>query len=207
MARRLILLFAALLTLLAGAPAHAPADPAAGAQNCARAFLSAAPTHARAIADQSSCKRPGSIARSARIASGCWVAAKGGTLAEDGAAALPGRAGVELGGRLSHDEQAALTEEHGVEFAQVYKAGSGPNGAGGKYYLYSGEARSVSVPVGPDIRLISHTHPGGTPFASGADMNLLDVLGRVGSPQRSSQIVLPGGRAFRFGGSHGRSGG
>jgi hypothetical protein len=46
MARRLLILFTALLALLsiapAAAPGAAPADPASGVQDCARAFLSAA---------------------------------------------------------------------------------------------------------------------------------------------------------------------
>ena len=72
MPRRLLLLFAALLALLAGAPATAlaaaPADPAPGAQNCARAFPSAAQHHAPAITGESACTRPGSVTPGARTA-------------------------------------------------------------------------------------------------------------------------------------------
>jgi hypothetical protein len=95
---------------------------------------------------------------------------------------------------------AALSQEHGVEFAQVYRAGPGRNGGGGTYWLHSGEPRSVNVPIEPDVRLISHTHPGGTAVASPADMRVIRALGAAGSPQRSSQIILPSGETFRFGG-------
>jgi hypothetical protein len=140
-------------------------------------------------------------------AAGSATAAEGaGVLAEGADFGLPGGAGTAIPGRLSGPEMAALSDKYGVEFAQVYRTGDGPGGAGGQYYLYSGEARSVRVPVGDDVRLISHTHPGGTAYASSADMRLLDVLQSTGSPQQSSEIVLPSGQTFRFGGAYGRSG-
>lgn len=43
-----------------------------------------------------------------------------------------------------------LTNKHAVEFAVTYKYGAGPNGAGGQYYLFSGDAGSVSVPLEAD---------------------------------------------------------
>jgi hypothetical protein len=79
MARRL-LLFAALLTLAGATPAAAlaatPADPSSDAENCARAFLSAAPTCTPALAGESPCTHTGSIVGSARITAGCCVATK-----------------------------------------------------------------------------------------------------------------------------------
>ena len=55
-----------------------------------------------------------------------------------------------------------LTNEYGVEFAQVYQLGPRKNGGGGKYYIYSGNSNSVLVPVNKNTMLINHTHPGGT---------------------------------------------
>jgi len=78
MGRRLTLLLAALLALLAAAPTDALTTPAPGAQNCARAFLSADATHTPEIAGESPCTHPGSIVGSARIAAGCCVATKAG---------------------------------------------------------------------------------------------------------------------------------
>ncbi|MEU2060160.1 RHS repeat-associated core domain-containing protein [Streptomyces sp. NPDC013455] len=128
------------------------------------------------------------------------------TAAEGSGADLPGRAGVKIPGRLSGDQMAALSEEHGVEFALIYRAGAGRNGGGGTYWLYSGKARSVSVPVDDDVRWIAHTHPGGTPYASRGDLNVLAALRKAGSPQVSSQVVLPDGSAIRYGGRWMRDG-
>jgi len=112
---------------------------------------------------------------------------------------LPGSAGVPISERPTVGELENLTEKHHVEFAVVYQYGAGPNGRGGQYYLYSGTTGAVEVPVGADQMLIYHTHPGGTPFASQADMDLLDLLKAFGSPQRSSQIVPVGKPPVRFG--------
>jgi hypothetical protein len=73
MARRLHLLFAALLVLLALTPGAAAAD----AQDRVGASSSAAPTCTPANTDESSYTRPGSKLRSAGIAAGCFVATKG----------------------------------------------------------------------------------------------------------------------------------
>lgn len=112
---------------------------------------------------------------------------------------LPGSAGVSIAARPSAVELANLTEKHGVEFAVTYKYGTGMNGGGGQYYLFSGTSAGVRVPVAADQMLIYHTHPGGTPFASQADMDLLGFLKAAGSPQRSSQIVPVGKDVIRFG--------
>ncbi|MEU8265485.1 hypothetical protein AB0C02_33440, partial [Micromonospora sp. NPDC048999] len=121
-----------------------------------------------------------------------------GTAAETGSPTSQGGAGVQVPGRMSPQELAALSNEHGVEFALTYKAGSGKNGGGGSYWLHSGQRRRVMVPIGADERLIYHTHPGGTPYASKGDINVLNLLRQAGSPQRSSQIVLPDASTVRF---------
>ena len=142
---------------------------------------------------------------------GLSVVPKSGALGETGNAVqdllygakpgqgLPGAAGVPISARPTVAELENLTAKHNVEFAVVYQYGPGPNGSGGQYYLYSGTTGVVEVPVGADQMLIYHTHPGGTPFASQADMDLLDLLKSVGSPQRSSQIVPVGKPPVRFG--------
>lgn len=108
--------------------------------------------------------------------------------------------------RLSPAEMADLSRQHGVEFSLTYRVGPGRAGGGGTYWLHSGSQRRVSVPLGEDVRWIYHTHPGGTRWASNPDLEVLDQLRRFGSPQRSSQIVLPNGETSRFGGSWTRSG-
>ncbi|WP_330272710.1 type IV secretion protein Rhs [Lentzea sp. NBC_00516] len=120
--------------------------------------------------------------------------------------ALPGTAGVQIAGRLNPGQMAALSAEHGVEFALIYRHGPKEGGRGGTYHLYSGQARSVTVPVGPDVQWIYHTHPGGTPYASYADVGALQSLKAAGSPQRSSQVILPSGGTIRFGGKWSRQG-
>lgn len=59
-------------------------------------------------------------------------------------ARLPGADGIPISNRLSPLQLAALSNARGVEFAVVYKAGAGPNGAGGRYWLYSGVKSAVS---------------------------------------------------------------
>ncbi|OQS43057.1 hypothetical protein, partial [Chromobacterium haemolyticum] len=112
---------------------------------------------------------------------------------------LPGAAGVAIPSRPMPVQLANLTEKHGVEFAATYKYGPGTNGGGGQYYLYSGERGAVEVPISANEMLIYHTHPGGTAFASQADMDVLNLLKLAGSPQRSSQIVPVGKDVVRFG--------
>jgi hypothetical protein len=113
---------------------------------------------------------------------------------------LPGSGGVPISSRPTPLELENLTQKHGVEFAVTYKLGPGVNGGGGQYYLFSGAKGSVEVPLAADQMLIYHTHPGGTAFASQADMNLLQALKAIGSPQRSSQIVPVGkNTVVRFG--------
>ncbi len=66
------------------------------------------------------------------------------------------------------------------------------NGAGGKYFVYSGDISSVPIPIDKDVILINHTHPGGTAAASPADRRVLQYLADSGSPQRSSEIIPVG---------------
>lgn len=111
---------------------------------------------------------------------------------------------TELPGRLSTDAMAALQKKHNTEFAQIYLTGPGKSGGGGTYYLIQGEKAGVQIPIGPNVRWISHSHPaevGGvrTPLtASSKDMNVLQRLQRAGSPQRTSVIAPEEGEAFRF---------
>jgi len=72
-----------------------------------------------------------------------------------------------------------------VEFSLIYRLGPGKNGAGGQYWLYSGVENKVFVPIADD--------PKGSIGASGGDRNVMKELKRVGSPQRSSQIIPIGG--------------
>lgn len=111
---------------------------------------------------------------------------------------LPGSTGIKTPRRLTTEEMTFLTQEYGVEFAQVYKYGNGINGGGGQYYLYSGTVSSVKVPIGNDIMLINHTHPGGTAYPSSADKALLGRYQQFGSPQISSEIIPIGKGNIRF---------
>ena len=111
---------------------------------------------------------------------------------------LPGSTGISMSRRLTTEEMTFLTQEYGVEFAQVYKYGDGINGGGGYYKLYSGTADSVQVPIANDIMLINHTHPGGTAYPSNADKLLMRRYQQFGSLQRSSEIIPIGKSNVRF---------
>lgn len=105
---------------------------------------------------------------------------------------LPGSIGMEIPNRLTPKEMDQLTQDYGVEFAQVYLIGPGKNGEGGYYKLFSGVHNRVNVPLGKNIILISHTHPRGTARPSPDDLILMELLEQAGSPQRTSQIVPVG---------------
>jgi hypothetical protein len=78
--------------------------------------------------------------------------------------------------------------------------GSGKGGGGGQYYLHSGTVDKVKVPIEADRMWIYHTHPGGTPYGSSADIEVLSQLKDAGSPQRSSQVIPVGkSNSVRFG--------
>ncbi|WP_309808635.1 hypothetical protein [Paenibacillus hunanensis] len=133
------------------------------------------------------------IKKSASLSEGSMVkryTADGRTLSD--VTELPGAKGMKIPKRLSPEEMEFLTQEYGVEFAQVYRAGSGKNGGGGYYELYSGVHNRVNIPLGEDVRLISHTHPCGTARPSPDDQLLMQLLEQSGSPQRKSQIVPVG---------------
>lgn len=89
--------------------------------------------------------------------------------------------------------------KHDVEFAVTYKLGPNEGGGSGQYFLHSGNKGSVSMPLEGDRMVIYHTHPGGTAYASQADMDMLKLFQQVGSPQKSSQIVPVGKDVVRFG--------
>ena len=113
---------------------------------------------------------------------------------------LPGNTGIEVPERLSVGEMTYLTQEYGVEFAQVYQRGGGINGGGGKYFIYSGDVSSVKIPINKDVIIINHTHPGGTAYPSLADKKLLSLLEQVGSPQKISEIIPIGNlETIKFG--------
>jgi hypothetical protein len=111
---------------------------------------------------------------------------------------------MEISGRLSPAEMAAMQRQAGTEFSQVYVTGAGKNGGGGTYYLIQGTEGTVQVPIGSNIRWINHTHPemlngNVVPLtSSGADRNVLRLLQEAGSPQQTSQIVPEVGPAFNF---------
>lgn len=106
---------------------------------------------------------------------------------------LPGAEGMKIPRRLTVEEMSYLTEKYGVEFSLIYRLGSGKNGSGGQYWLYSGIGNRVWIPVGSDVIAIYHTHPKGSVGASDADRRVMKLLEEYGSPQRSSQIIPIGG--------------
>ncbi|TVZ95332.1 putative T7SS-secreted protein [Streptomyces sp. BK340] len=108
---------------------------------------------------------------------------------------LPGPAGVEIPRRPTIQELENLTIKHGVEFAVTYKYGPGLNGGGGTYYLNSGTVGAVRIPLEPDSMFIYHTHPGGTPWPSTGDRNVMAALEAIGSPQRTSEVIPVGSGA------------
>ena len=116
---------------------------------------------------------------------------------------LPGSEGVALPGRPSAQELANLSAKHDVEFAVTYRLGPGKNGGGGQYFLFSGTRGQVTIPIGPNIIFIAHTHPGGTAFASPADLRVLARLRLLGSSQRSSVVIPVGKNPVRYGGQYG----
>ena len=119
---------------------------------------------------------------------------------------IPTRAdtATKLSRRLSNAEMASLQASEGVEFAQVYIRGAGPNGGGGQTLLIRGTAGNVNLPAGSNVIIINHTHPTTlqgfqVPLrASTADRNALSTLQRLGSPQRTSTIITESGEVFRF---------
>jgi RHS repeat-associated protein len=112
---------------------------------------------------------------------------------------LPGSQGAYLGGsRLTDGQMQSLSDLYKVEFAQVYTAGTGKNGGGGFYTLYSGTRNRIDIPLSASSFLINHTHPGGTLSPSILDVNYLKKVKELGSPQRSSSIIPSGGKTFRF---------
>lgn len=117
---------------------------------------------------------------------------------------LPGAEGVQLTGRPTVSELQELTRLHQVEFAVVYRLGSGPNGSGGSYWLYSGSYTKVRIPQASDVIAVYHTHPGlNSAVASKSDLFLLRTLQSRGSPQKSSIIVPEFGQPRRWGGKYG----
>lgn len=111
---------------------------------------------------------------------------------------LPGAKGIHVNKRLSDKQMMFLTNEYGIEFAQVYERGPGKNGRGGKYKIYSGTVNSVTIPVNSNTILINHTHPNGTAFPSDKDKKLMALIKQAGSPQKTSSIIPAGGKTVKF---------
>jgi hypothetical protein len=129
-----------------------------------------------------------------------WISGRGDLVIEG--SNLPGRAGIQVARRLTPTEMESLAVSNNVEFALIYKAGPGPNGGGGSYWLHSGTIDTVAFPPSGGVRWIYHTHPSGPAWnstvASGADQAFLRTLQRMGSPQKTSVIIPEGGDPFRF---------
>lgn len=112
--------------------------------------------------------------------------------------------GIELAKRLSDQEMQQLQKKCGTEFAQVYVTGPGPNGSGGKTYLIQGVEDRVWIPIRKDVRFINHTHPDvingkKVPLRhSEEDLDVLDLLRKAGSPQKSSTVIPESNGSFRF---------
>ncbi len=102
---------------------------------------------------------------------------------------LPGTKGITVPKRLSDKQMEYLTQQYGVEFAQVYELGKGKNGRGGTYKVFSGNINSVIIPISSKTILINHTHPGGTAYPSDKDKKMMELLSAAGSPQITSRIV------------------
>lgn len=111
---------------------------------------------------------------------------------------LPGKNGIAVKKRLSDEQMAYLTNEYGIEFAQVYELGPGKKGSGGVYKIYSGDTNSVLIPINSRTILINHTHPGGTAYPSSEDLDVLDYIKQAGSPQRTSSIIPLGKSSIKF---------
>ncbi len=112
--------------------------------------------------------------------------------------ALPGSQGIQVKKRLTDKQMMFLTNEYGIEFAQVYERGSGKNGRGGRYMIYSGTVNSVTIPVNGSTILINHTHPNGTSFPSKKDKKLMALIRQAGSPQITSSIIPLGKKSVKF---------
>ncbi|SCC25172.1 hypothetical protein [Gilliamella intestini] len=117
---------------------------------------------------------------------------------------IPGATGIPIPNRPTPLELELLSEKHGVEFAVTYKYGKGIHGRGGQYYLHSGERAKVTIPLEKDRMLVYHTHPQGTAYASPQDMQIMLLLEKLGSPQRSSQIIPSGKAVIRFNAEKGK---
>lgn len=111
---------------------------------------------------------------------------------------IPGSKGIEVPRRLTDNQMEFLTQEYGIEFAQVYELGTGKGGRGGRYMIYSGNVNSVTIPVTSKTILINHTHPGGTPYPSDKDLKMMEFLTQMGSPQKTSCIVPVGKKTVKF---------
>ena len=77
---------------------------------------------------------------------------------------LPGFNGIQIKKRLTNDQMSFLTNEYGIEFAQVYERGSGKNGRGGIYKIYSGTVNSVSNWLSVTVPSLKYGSSNSSPF-------------------------------------------
>ena len=111
---------------------------------------------------------------------------------------LPGLNGIQVKKRLTDEQMLFLTNEYGIEFAQVYERGPRKGGRGGKYMIYSGTVDTVHIPVNRNTILINHTHPNGSMRPSKRDLKLMALIRQVGSPQNISTILPLGRNPVKF---------
>ncbi|MDC0678635.1 hypothetical protein [Sorangium atrum] len=112
----------------------------------------------------------------------------------------PGEVGVMISRRLTPMDMWSLQKEFRVEFALVYRTGMGRGGGGGTYWIYSGSVARVRPPIGPNIRLNSHTHPKGGDYGpSEQDLGFLKDLRKAGSPQSVSTVIEHDMNVIAFG--------
>jgi hypothetical protein len=85
---------------------------------------------------------------------------------------VPGREGVTLRDKtVRFGDLYKLTEKTGIEYALTRET----RGDQKVFRLYSGGRNAFTTPrAGPNVRMIGHTHPNGTPYPSGADLRSLN---------------------------------
>ena len=112
---------------------------------------------------------------------------------------FPNERGWNIGkSRLSDTELRSLSRQFDREFALVYRMGSGKNGGGGNYWLYSGS--KYRVPIGhldSKTILIAHTHPFGA-FLRPSKLDYVLIKNLNISGQKSSKILHQDGRTAIF---------
>lgn len=109
---------------------------------------------------------------------------------------LPGRNAEYISRQLSEAELASLSKHfEGVEFGMTSHLTTKGERVYQVFSERAGELGRAPVPFSNirGFRLEAHTHPSGTPYASGVDLDTLKALN-----QQSSLVVLPDGSVFRY---------